>query len=95
MTLQELLSYRDEIIRVIARHGGTNVHVFGSVARGDADSHSDIDLLMEMNENSSLLDYIGCIQDLESLLGCRVDLAEPKSLHPAIRDQVLQEAIPL
>jgi uncharacterized protein len=72
MTLRELLEVqRDEILRLADKHGALNVRVFGSVARGEADSNSDVDFLVEMEPHRSLLDQVGLIQDLEDLLAGR------------------------
>lgn len=96
MTLTERLqSKREQILRIAASYGASNVRVFGSVARGEAMPESDVDFLMEIDPDRSLLDVIGLIQDLEDLLGCEVDVAEPQCLHEAIWEQVLQEAVPL
>jgi predicted nucleotidyltransferase len=70
-----------------------SVRVFGSVARGEATSDSDVDFLVELAPESTLLDYIALIQDWEALLGCAVDVAEPDNLHEEIREQVLREAV--
>ena len=52
MTLEALLkAKRDEILQVCAKYGARNVRVFGSVARGEADEQSDIDLLVEFEPN--------------------------------------------
>jgi len=56
------------------RRGARNIRVFGSVARGEAGPESDLDLLVEMEPGRSLLDHIALIQDLEEVLGCRVDV---------------------
>ena len=92
---QQLQAKRQEIITLADRYGARNLKIFGSVARGEDQPTSDVDFLVEMDEKSTLLDYIGFIQELENLLGCKVDVAEPTSLHPLIRDRVLQEAVPL
>ncbi len=92
---QQLQAKRQEIITLADRYGARNLKIFGSVARGEEQPTSDVDFLVEMDEKSTLLDYIGLIQELENLLGCKVDVAEPTSLHPLIRDRVLQEAVPL
>jgi uncharacterized protein len=84
---------RAEIIAIAARYGASNIRVFGSVARGEERSDSDVDFLMEIEPGRSLLDQIALMQDLERLLGCKVDVAEPEMLHEKIRDRVLQEAI--
>lgn len=73
----------------------TNVRVFGSVARGEARPTSDIDLLIKMDATRSLLDYVALMQDLEDLLGHRIDLVIEPDLHPTIRERVLAEAIPV
>jgi predicted nucleotidyltransferase len=96
MSVNELLQMRrDEVLRIAASYGARNVRVFGSVARGEVGPKSDVDFLVEMEEGRSLLDLVGLWQDLENLLGCKVDVVEPEGLHWYIRDRVLQEAVPL
>lgn len=84
---------REEILAIAVRHGASNVRVFGSVARGEARPNSDVDFLVEIEADRSLLDRIGLIQDLEDLLGRKVDVAKAENLHERIRDRVLKEAI--
>ena len=72
-----------------------NVRLFGSVARGEADGDSDVDLLVEMELNRSLLDLGGLLMEVQDLLGCSVDVVTEKGLRPRIRERVLREAIPL
>src|SRR3989442_6921738 len=69
-----LQDYRADILRIAEEHGARNVRVFGSEARGDAGAHSDLDLLVDMEQGRSLLDLVGLGQDLEDLLGRRVDV---------------------
>ena len=95
MELIELRDRRTEILSAAARHGAYNVRVFGSVARGDDSTNSDIDFLVELEPGRSLFDHVALWQDLEALLGCKVDVVEPESLHWYIRDRVLNEAIAL
>ena len=96
MTSQKLLQqYRAEILRLAAQYGAHNIRVFGSAARAELEVESDIDLLVEMESGRCLLDLIGLIQDLEGLLGRKVDVVEEEGLHWFIRDRVLSEAIPL
>ena len=96
MTLEALLkAKRDEILQVCAKYGARNVRVFGSVARGEADAQSDIDLLVEFEPNRSLLDHAGLWVELQELLGVKVDVVSERGLKPRIRQRVLQEAIPL
>ena len=96
MGVQETLeAKREAILGLAARHGARSVRVFGSVARGEAQPDSDVDLLVEMEEGRSLLDLVALGQDLEELLGRKVEVVEPEGLHWFIRDRVLQEAVPL
>jgi uncharacterized protein len=80
---------------IAARYGARNLRVFGSVARGDDHAHSDVDLLVDMDPDRSLLDVVGLGQDLEELLDRRVDVLTGASLHPALRDRILAESRPL
>ncbi|MEQ8466709.1 nucleotidyltransferase family protein [Coleofasciculus sp. E1-EBD-02] len=86
---------REDILRIAALHGASNVRLFGSVARGEAKPDSDIDLLVEMESDRSLLDRIALIQDLEDLLGKKVDVATVKGLREVWRDRILNEAVSL
>ncbi|SUS05213.1 conserved hypothetical protein [Candidatus Defluviicoccus seviourii] len=92
---QRLKEKRDELLRIAAKYGATDVRVFGSVARGEADEQSDIDLLVCFEPGRSLLDHAGLWLDLEALLDCRVDVVSEGGLKPRLRDRVLGEAVPL
>lgn len=83
---------REEILRIAARHGARNVRVFGSVARGQDRSESDVDLLVDMDNDRSLLDLVGLEQELEALLHRKVDVLTDDSLHPALRPRITAEA---
>jgi len=86
---------RDEILRLAKRHGAHDVRVFGSVARGDANENSDLDLLVAWEPGRSLLDHAGLVQDLQELLGIKVHVGTEKSLHWYVRDRILREATSL
>lgn len=86
---------REEILNIAARHGASNVRIFGSVARGEEREDSDIDFLVDLESDRSLLDRIGLIQDLEDLLGRKVDVATVKGLRAYFRERILDLAIPL
>ena len=96
MSLRQILTEkRADILRIAAEHGASNVRIFGSVARGEANDASDVDVLVELEPGRSLLDHVELKQDIEELLGRKVDVVEANALHWYIRDRVLQEAVPL
>jgi predicted nucleotidyltransferase len=86
---------RAEILKLAEQRGALNLRVFGSVARGEATDTSDLDLLVEWEPGRSLLDHVALKQDLEDLLGVSVDIGSERGLHWFVRDNVLQEAVPL
>jgi len=96
MGITELLGdKRDEILALAAKHGATQLRVFGSVARGEATADSDIDFLVDLEPGRSLFDQGGLLMDLQDLLGRKVDVVTPKGLRARIRDEVLAQAVPL
>ncbi len=86
---------REEILRLAALRGAHSLRVFGSVARGEANAASDLDLLVAWEPGRSLLDHSGLVQDLQDLLGIKVHVGTEKSLHWYVRDSILREATPL
>ena len=96
LTLETLRTQRrDEIFRLAELRGAHNLRVFGSVARGEANDSSDLDLLVAWEPGRSLLDDAGLVQDLQELLGMKVHVGTEKSLHWYVRDRILREATPL
>jgi len=86
---------REDILRLVQARGASNPRLFGSLARGEAYPGSDLDLLVDLSPEASLLDLIALKQDVEALTGCRVDLVTAGSLSPYIRESVLRDAKPL
>lgn len=95
MTPDQLIDHRDEILRLAARYGATNVRVFGSVARGEAQAGSDIDLLVQMEPGRSLFDLAALVVELEALLGRPVDVVPDDAIYWLLRRRILSEAQPL
>ena len=84
--------HRAEILALAKRHGVRDVRVFGSMARGDANDASDVDLLVSLPPERTGLALGGLLMDLQDLLRRRVDVVTERSLHPAFRERVLDEA---
>jgi uncharacterized protein len=86
---------RNQILRIAAQNGVERLRVFGSVARGTEDEESDIDFLVELAPDRSLLDLGNFLYEVRSLLEKDVDVVTEKGLKPRIRDRVLAEAVDL
>ena len=96
MLIEDLLrAKREDILRLAVKHGAGNIRLFGSVARGEAQSDSDVDLLVQMEEGRSLLDLVRFWQDLEELLGRKVDVLTDGGISPYLKDRIYAEAVPL
>ncbi|MBU4212418.1 MAG: nucleotidyltransferase family protein [Verrucomicrobia bacterium] len=93
--LEQIKEKAPDLRNIAARHGARNIRIFGSVARGEADSESDIDFLVDMEPGRSLFDLGGLYMDLRNLLGRDIDVVTEKGLRERIRDRVLREAVPL
>ena len=94
MTLETLRqASREIILATAARHGAGNIRVFGSVARGEADDLSDLDLLVDLDRDRSLMDMGGLLMELQARLNTRVDVTTERMLRPDIRERVLSEAV--
>ena len=86
---------RQDLIAAAAAHGVTNLRVFGSVARGTDRSDSDLDLLADLPPDMGLLG-LGRVQDeLEAIVGTRVDLVPAGDLKPGVRSQAERDLVAL
>jgi hypothetical protein len=96
MTLEEVrYRYRAQIVAAAERRGAHNVRVFGSVARGDQSYDSDIDFLVDFEPGRSLLDLTGLWLDLETVLGCKVDVVSSRGLKARLASEVMRDAVSL
>ena len=96
MGIAELLNdKKDQICRIAARHGASNVRVFGSVARGEARADSDVDILVDLTGRRSFFFPGGLIADLSDLLGRKVEVVTEDALDERLRHRILSEAVHL
>jgi predicted nucleotidyltransferase len=97
MNIEKVLKEkRDEILNIATRYGARKIRIFGSILRTEEQKlNSDIDFLVALESGRSLLDIIALKQDLEDLLGCKVDVVTEAALSPYIRDEVLGQAVSL
>lgn len=85
----------EEIVAIAARHGGRNVRVFGSRARGEARADSDLDLLVDMEPGRSLLDLAHIKVEIEERVGRTVDIHTEGGLSRYFRKDVLHSSLAL
>lgn len=94
-SLEELRALRTPILEIAARHGATDLRLFGSVVRGEMRTDSDVDLLITAGKDVGPWFPGGLAAELGELLGRRVDVVTEQALAPELRERVLQEAVPL
>jgi hypothetical protein len=95
ITRRELLDRREAILDIARRHGAHDVRVIGSVARGDADEVSDVNLIVRFDPDRTLLDHGELIMDLQDLLHVEVDVISEAGMRERFRKHVMKEAIAL
>ena len=96
MTIREKIEMNKiKILDIAMQNGAFNVRIFGSVARGLENEESDVDFLVSFKPGVSLFRYAHLINELQDLLGIKVDVASERGLKPHVREKVLASAIPL
>lgn len=86
-------SNRSQLRQIAERYGARRLSVFGSMARGDADENSDVDLLIEPGRALSGFELGALLMDAQELLDRKVDVVTINALHPLMREQVLAESV--
>mgnify|MGYP000927974328 CR=1 FL=1 len=95
VSLNEIKSKKEQILAIARSYGADNLRVFGSFVNGTPDENSDLDLLVRMAPQNSLIERIGLMQELEKMLHIKVDVVNEKALDKNIKQQVLEQGIPL
>ena len=88
----EIHEIAERIVPILRNRGVVEASVFGSVARGDIGSLSDLDLLVKYRNDVTLLDVVSLKNELEGILGVKVDLVSRDYLKPRLKDRVLSES---
>ena len=93
--MDRIARIKRKIMPILKRYGVMKAALFGSVVRGDERKDSDIDILVDIEKDIGLLEFIGLKQDLEDALGHPVDLVEYGTIKPLLRDRILSEQVVL
>ena len=84
---------KQKILPILRRHSVTRAGLFGSIVLGDVKKSSDIDVLVEIEDDISLLDFVGIKIELEEATGRKVDLVEYDTIKPLLRERILNEQV--
>lgn len=90
----DVRKHREEILAICRKHGASRVRLFGSAARGTDRPDSDVDILVDAG-SASLFDLAAMEEEIELVLGRRVQVVSENGLKPRVRDMVLHEAVPV
>ena len=93
--MDRIAQIKRKIMPILKRYGVLKAALFGSVVRGDERKDSDIDILVDIEKDIGLLEFIGLKQDLEDALGHPVDLVEYGTIKPLLKDRILSEQVVL
>lgn len=94
--LRDLVTlHREEMLAVVAERGGSNLRLFGSVARGEEGPDSDVDLLVDLPPDTGFFTLLGIRDRLAEVIGAPVDLVPESALRRSIRVEVLSDAVPV
>ncbi len=84
---------KQKILPILQRYGVKRVGLFGSCVRGEMREDSDIDILVEIEKDISLLDFVGIKLEIEDALGKKIDLVEYSTIKPLLRERILSEQV--
>jgi uncharacterized protein len=90
---KEIEKIKKKIIPVLKEYQVTKAGIFGSYARGEQKKDSDIDILIKIHNDASLLTVIGLKMDLEKIIKRKVDLVEYETIRKELKEQILNDEI--
>jgi len=91
--MESIQGIKEKIAPILQQYGITKAAIFGSLAKGKATTSSDVDILVEIKSDMSLLDFIGIKIELEEALKMKVDLVEYDTIKPIIKERILAEQV--
>ncbi len=91
--MESLEKLKRIILPILKNRGVKRASIFGSYVRGQADPESDIDILVELDDDVDLFDFIGLKQEIEDTIEKKVDLVEFSTIKPAFKERILKEQV--
>ena len=95
MAREIIAELKSQIIPILREHDVIHAAVFGSFARGEEKEDSDLDILVELREDKSLLDLVALKLDLQEILKREIDVVTYNAIYPEIRERILREQVPI
>ncbi len=93
--MKNLKILKEKIVPILDKWGVERASIFGSYVRDEAEEYSDIDILVELDDDVSLFDFIELKLEIEDAIGKKVDLVEFSTIKPAFRERILKEQVTL
>ena len=90
MKIEEI---KEKIVPILRKHHIRRAGIFGSMATGKSTKKSDVDILVELGNVISLLEFVGIKYELEDLLGRKVDLVEYQAVKARLKTRIMSEEI--
>lgn len=94
-TANQIDNVKEKILPVLAKYQVEKASIFGSFAQGRVREDSDLDILVQLNDQLSLFDFIGLKNDLEDTVGRKVDLVEFDTIKELLKEKILAEQVPI
>ena len=92
-TVPTIAEIKQKALPILERYHAKRAGLFGSVVRGEMRRNSDVDILVELGDDLSLLDVVKINRELEEALGRKADLVEYETIKPIIRERILKEEV--
>jgi len=93
LRMDSIQEIKEKITPILQQYGITKAAIFGSLAKGEATTSSDVDILVEIKGDMSLLDFIGIKIEIEEALKMKVDLVEYNTIKPIIKERILAQQV--
>ncbi len=94
-TLNEIANHREEILELARKYGVKDVRIFGSVARGEEIPESDIDLLINVEEDCDPFGFLKFQREVSSIMNRKVDIVFESGIYHLMKDSIMEEVRPL